>query len=330
MDHCPYGSLIDLVGRNEGKKGLHWKLARHIAGQIVAFLEESHKVHGIAHNRLTPKVCVFDSLRRLKICDFRHAQFIQEDCSEKKVNIYKPLEGVDIDNDQHVPLIEHGLRYCSPEFIEEGKTGVGADLWALGLIIFYMLTGRHAFADTDSEEICYKIMSGDFIEEEDEKHFGTEPEEKAAVKDLIIKLTQMLPHMRIGSGEEGTPQSMDELKGHPWFTKIGIKDKKLDQDPNYLAMKMDVTKYSELPIPTQWPADYQMKFRCNWLDKYYKDQSFQTPSTSPRKKKEDAMDSESRADMDRLQRGSLTAEMLDLDASIANVRSMRGATEQSK
>ena len=185
----------------------------------------------------------------------------------KKVNIYKPMEGKDIANDQHIPLIEHGLRYCTPEFIEEGVTGFGSDLWALGLIIFYMLTGRHAFAGDDPEEICYKIMSGDFIEDEDEQQFGTTPEERACAKDLIIKLTQMLPHMRLGSGAEGTPQSMEELKKHPWFTKMGHKLGKMDS--NMEAMVTDVTKYCELPIPKSWPDDYKMKYTSEWLDKYY-------------------------------------------------------------
>ena len=61
-------------------------------------------------------------------------------------------------------------------------------------------------------------MAGDFLRDEDIELFGDTPEEREAVHDLIIKLTQMLPHLRLGSGEADTPQSMEELKGHRWFT----------------------------------------------------------------------------------------------------------------
>lgn len=76
MDHAPFGTLRDMVTGDPIRPGvgkLHWKLARHIAGQIVAFLAEAHSVQGVAHQRLNPSNCFFDSRRRLKIADFRHA-----------------------------------------------------------------------------------------------------------------------------------------------------------------------------------------------------------------------------------------------------------------
>ena len=49
------------------------------------------------------------------------------------------------DKEEHIPEMHLGLQYLTPEFIEEGVTGPEADLWSLGLIIYYMLTGRDAF-----------------------------------------------------------------------------------------------------------------------------------------------------------------------------------------
>lgn len=74
--------------------------------------------------------------------------------------------------------------------------------------------------------------------------------------------------MRLGIGAEGTPQSMSELKQHPWFTEAGFKKgeklKKLDMSDS----KKDVTKYCEQPIP-EWDDMYQMKFICERLANYY-------------------------------------------------------------
>ena len=102
-------------------------------------------------------------------------------------NVYDPIDAyrdvlalhnVKIDGDLIITYIEHGLCYCTPEYIEEGSIGPGTDLWSLGLIIYYMLTGKDAFAapvmPTDpkwdekqrgqvQEDIAFKIMAGDFM-----------------------------------------------------------------------------------------------------------------------------------------------------------------------
>lgn len=199
------------------------------------------------------------------------------------MNIYNPLDGLDVqEKEEHVPEMHLGLQYLTPEFIEEGQTGPEADLWSLGLIIYYMLTGRDAFVGQSKEEVCLKIMAGDFLHDEDIEQFGDTDEEKEAAHDLIIKLTQMLPHMRLGSGEEDTPQSMSELKGHRWFTQCGCSTKTSDKTAEVAqkdAMKQDVTKFYELPIPN-WPKNYKMKYVCPRLEKYYDEQSFSTPSRS--------------------------------------------------
>ena len=79
MDHCPYGSLHDLVTET-GR--LPPRLARHIAGQIVAFIAEAHSVQESAHLRLNPHSCLFDSHKRLKVSDLRNARFIKPDCAK--------------------------------------------------------------------------------------------------------------------------------------------------------------------------------------------------------------------------------------------------------
>lgn len=80
----------------------------------------------------------------------------------------------------------------------------------------------------------------------------------------------MLPHLRLGSGKDGSPQSMDELKKHPWFTKHGVeligKDGKAQK--NNLEIMSDVTRFYQLKIPG-WPKQYKMKFCSDNMARYY-------------------------------------------------------------
>ena len=75
-----------------------------------------------------------------------------------------------------------------------------------------MLTGKEAFTANDKGELIRAIMENDFITEAE----GNRDISKDAL-DLIVKLTQTNPIMRLGVGKEGTPQHFSELKNHPWF-----------------------------------------------------------------------------------------------------------------
>lgn len=98
LDLCYYGNLYDIVGKAPKKK-LHWTVARHIAGQIVSFLERAHCVEGISSNFLNPRNILFGKSLIVKVNDFRFASFFRD--PEK--NVFQWTEGLDIDADEHIP-----------------------------------------------------------------------------------------------------------------------------------------------------------------------------------------------------------------------------------
>ena len=87
-------------------------------------------------------------------------------------------ENIFIDNDKTVILLDFGLareitssyagqsivgtsNYQGPEFhdVEAKLIGCKADIWSLGCVLFYLLTGKHAFLGSE-KEVRKKILSG--------------------------------------------------------------------------------------------------------------------------------------------------------------------------
>ena len=55
------------------------------------------------------------------------------------------------------------LNYIAPEIVKNtGYDGQMADIWACGVILFFMLTGRRPFDDDSVHKLLDKIIVGDF------------------------------------------------------------------------------------------------------------------------------------------------------------------------
>ena len=90
-----------------------------------------------------------------------------------------------------------------------------SDLWALGVIIFQLLTNEMPFKGKTQELTFEQIKKGDFTIPE----FVDE-----SAKDLIKKLLVVCPSARLGA------QNIDELMSHPFFSGIDFSTIK-DQTP---------------------------------------------------------------------------------------------------
>ncbi|ETW05086.1 AGC protein kinase [Aphanomyces invadans] len=149
--------------------------------------------------------------------------------------IYRDLkpENVLLDRDGHIRLADFGLskenvterklaatfcgsaEYISPEVLLladadlDGMTPVpggydkGVDLWALGCLVFELLTGLPPFySGKCRSELYAKIKDG---------YVAFPPYVSADAKDLVVRLLQPKPHDRLGYKD---PR---ELKAHPFF-----------------------------------------------------------------------------------------------------------------
>ena len=141
--------------------------------------------------------------------------------------LYRDLkpENLLLDMHGHVCLVDFGLckvgwqpntqthtfcgsaEYLSPELLRGKGYGKEVDWWALGVLIYEMLSGLPPFWDEDEEYMQKKIVSAPL---KMHKYFSNE------VKDIIRALLNRDPEQRLGTGPNGTQQ----IKNHPWFADI--------------------------------------------------------------------------------------------------------------
>jgi len=109
-----------------------------IARQICAGLREAH-AHGIVHRDLKPANIMLDSSGVVKIMDFGIARHSQE-------------------NDHSTTTIAGTPEYMAPEQIELKAMGPRTDIYALGLLLYEMVTGAQAFTGETTIAVAVKQL----------------------------------------------------------------------------------------------------------------------------------------------------------------------------
>ncbi|KAG0612951.1 hypothetical protein M758_6G065100 [Ceratodon purpureus] len=98
--------------------------------------------------------------------------------------------------------------YMAPEIIKRQGHGKGVDYWALGCMIFEMITNTSPFNNgNDPPQIVFqKVVEG---------KMKFPPYMSANAVDIVRKLLDPNPETRLGNHKAGVA----EIKEHPFFTK---------------------------------------------------------------------------------------------------------------
>ena len=103
------------------------------------------------------------------------------------------------------------MNYLSPEMIKDCNANCESDLWALGCIIFKMVTGKVPFPGTAIHQVFPLITEGKI---DWPKDMTIEP----ICRDLIEQLLVLEPADRIGA--RNSSKDMEALKKHSFFEGI--------------------------------------------------------------------------------------------------------------
>jgi len=191
-------------------------VALFYACEILLAIQYLHK-KDIVYRDLKPENLLIDKNGHIKITDFGFAKRIE--------------------NDRTYTLCGTP-EYLAPEIIKGSRVGYGksVDWWAIGILVFEMLSGYPPFYDNEPVGIYKKIIAG-IIE------FPRFFDVKA--KDLIRKLLNPEISLRLGVNDDG-----ESAKKHRWFRGV------------------DFDEVYKKEIPSPWIPVLKNEEDCSWFEKY--------------------------------------------------------------
>ena len=233
MQYLSKGDFSDFIRLNYPLKN---DTIQFYAAEVVNFLDyiQSKK---IVHRDLKPENIMMNSNWHLQVIDFATARILGKyfdkqkfefkndsyyDISETddlKGNKVAINDDEDFDEGQSGRSDRRGLtfvgtaEYVSPEVLGDKPAEFGADIWALGIMIYQMYYGKTPFKEKTNYLIFRKI-------EQLKIEFNPNVNIPEEAKDIITKILVKEPNKRLGAGEPGSEYDINHLKNHPYFKGI--------------------------------------------------------------------------------------------------------------
>ena len=242
MDYLSKGDFSDFIRLNFPLK---LDTIQFYAAEIINFLEyiQSKK---IVHRDLKPENIMMNDKWHLEVIDFGTARILgkyfdkenmefKDDDTTYDISETDDLKGnkIAINEEEDDDFFEDSksrperrgmtfvgtAEYVSPEVLGDKPAEFGADVWALGIMIYQMFFGKTPFKEKNNYLTFRKIEQLKIDFEGGEK--VTIPDD---AKDLISKILVKEPNKRLGGGEPGTEYDIAHLKSHPFFKGIDWKN----------------------------------------------------------------------------------------------------------
>src|SRR5271166_959496 len=192
MQYVPGQSLDALIAR--GPASLQLLLSVGI--QIADGLQAAHAL-GIFHRDLKPQNVMLTDGGLVKILDFGLARRLHPEDASFDPSKPGMAKGASV----AATYTARGgtIRYMAPEQFVTGQSSVQSDVWALGVILYELASGRHPFARPDAEDFQV-IRAIQFQEPEDLS--AIVPGISVELKSVIATCLEKTPGARYASAAE--------------------------------------------------------------------------------------------------------------------------------
>uniref|UniRef100_A0A7S1U5U3 cGMP-dependent protein kinase n=1 Tax=Phaeomonas parva TaxID=124430 RepID=A0A7S1U5U3_9STRA len=214
--------------RNSGSFPEHW--ARFYAASVVSTFNVMHAKR-IAYRDLKPENLVLDDKGFCKLVDFGLAKIVT---SGRTWTLCGTPD------------------YLAPEIILNEGHDLSVDYWALGVLIYEMVSGLPPFYAEDPMEVYEKILS---------VHYTIPPTFSKMLADIIRKLLKQQQSKRLGNTRGGT----HAVVKHKWFSGFdwqGLRNRTLDCPIKpTVTSREDGQMFEEMPeqplapVCTDWNPD---------------------------------------------------------------------------
>ncbi|GBG28346.1 Protein kinase, putative [Hondaea fermentalgiana] len=233
QEFCSGGELyfhLDVHGKFSSR------LARFIAGECALALAHLHE-RGCVYRDLKPENIMIDAEGHVKLVDFGLA----------RIGISQPHQGA-------ISFVGT-TEYLSPEMLKKTGHGFAVDYWALGMVLYEMLTGLPPWYSDDKKAVTRGICEGhvEFPANEVSRNA------RSLIRSLLIKD----PRKRLGSAA-----GVKEISEHPYFApldfvKLAAKRIKPPFVPSARSSPLDTScfDYNFTSLPARVPAYKDSKTR---------------------------------------------------------------------
>lgn len=186
LSYCSNGELLRWIKK---LSSFDVECTRFYAAELTAALEYMHSV-GIIHRDLKPENVLLDDNMHLKVTDFGTAKILGTE------------------DDGRAGSFVGTAQYVSPELLSEKITTKSSDLWAMGCIIFQLLSGGVPFQG-GNEYQTFKLINSATLK--------FPPGFPAIGGELIRELLVRDPDGRLGCDARG---GYPQLKAHRFFEGV--------------------------------------------------------------------------------------------------------------
>jgi eukaryotic-like serine/threonine-protein kinase len=164
--------------------------------QTADGLQAAHAL-GIFHRDLKPQNVMLTEGGLVKILDFGLARRLRPE--ETSFDPAKPVLAKDSSLAATYTARGGTIRYMAPEQFVTGQSSVQSDVWALGVMLYELASGRHPFARPDAEDF-QAIRSIQFFEPAELSELV--PDVPPELKSVIARCLEKNPNARYASAAE--------------------------------------------------------------------------------------------------------------------------------